>query len=315
MSLFISTFLQISPVFLVVMLGYCLKALRVLDEEAIRSLSRFVYYVAIAPLMFQSIASTDFNVAFDAKVVLSGMFVLVLFSAAVYLLASLWLPAAQRGVVTQGASRSNLVFVGFAVFVDLYGRDVIPKTAVFVAFQALVVNVLAVVFLLLPYHSLSRSANWLRLVRETALNPVIIGSAAGMVCSGFSLKVPFPCARTLDWIGQTALPLAMLTVGASLGGSKIGNKAALVSLTCLLKLALLPAATLLVMRALGVRGQPLSMAVILFASPTAVISYILTRELGGDEELASAVVMVTTVISPLSMTLWVVLLRHSPWLS
>ncbi len=300
---------------MVVALGYLLKVLRVIDDHGVHHISRFVYYVAIGPLMFQSIASTDFDAAFEPKVVLSGCMVLCLFSAAVFLVVSLWLPPPQRGVVTQGASRSNLVFVGFAVFVDLYGNSVISRTAVFIAFQALVVNVLAVIFLLLPHHSMSRYKNWLRLFKETALNPVIIGSAVGMVCSSCSWKVPFPCARMLDWIAQTALPLAMLTVGASLGGSPLGKKIPVVSVTCLLKLIVLPAMTCIAFHVVGIHGEALAMAVILFASPTAVISYILTKEMMGDEELASGIVMATTALSPFTMTAWVVALRQIPWLA
>jgi predicted permease len=312
MSSFLLTFLQVIPVFLVVMLGYLLRRMDIFDEGFTKRLSRFVYYVTIPPLMFQGIAKTDLAFVFDPLVVFSSFFTVGLFALLTFLTASIWLPPPQRGVITQGACRSNLVFVGLAVFVNLYGDSLLAKAVVFIAFQAFWINLLVVVFLLLPYYSLRQYESWLRLAREVAINPVIIGSAIGMVFSALRWRVPGPMDQTLDWIAQTALPLAMLTVGATLEVSRIRTQGLLVFIACFLKLIFLPALTLLILSKIGIRGESLAMAVILFASPTAVISYIMTKEMKGDEDLASAIVMGTTVISPLTMTLWVVLLRTLP---
>jgi predicted permease len=310
MALFLLTFLQICPVFIVVMLGYLLRRTHLFEEGFTRNLSRFVYYVTIPPLMFQGIAKTDLAFAFDAGVIFSSLCVLCILAVLTFAAASIRrLPPSQRGVLTQGACRSNLVFVGLAVFVNLYGQELLSKAAVFIAFQAFGINVLVVFFLLLPHHSLTQGESWLRLGREAAINPVIMGSAVGMLFSALHWRLPGPLDQTFEWIAQTALPLAMLTVGASLESSRIRDNSLLVSVSCFLKLILLPALTMLVLCWAGIRGESLAMAVILFASPTAVISYILTKEMKGDEDLASAIVMATTVLSPLTMTLWVVLLR------
>ena len=312
MALFLSTFLQVVPVFLVVMLGHLLRRMDIFDEGFTKRLSRFVYYVTIPPLMFQGIAKTNLSSVFDPTVIFSSFFTVSLLAILTFLTASIWLPPPQRGVITQGACRSNLVFVGLAVFVNLYGDSLLATALVFIAFQAFWINLLVVVFLLLPYYSLRQYESWLRLAKEVAVNPVIIGSAIGMVFSALQWRVPGPMDQTLDWIAQTALPLAMLTVGATLEASRIRTQGLLVFIACFLKLIFLPALTLLILSKIGIRGESLAMAVILFASPTAVISYIMTKEMKGDEDLASAIVMATTVVSPLTMTLWVVLLRTLP---
>ena len=72
------------------------------------------------------------------------------------------------------------------------------------------------------------------------------------------------------------------------------------------KLLLLPLAGFLIFRAMGVVGQTqMVTAVILLASPSATVTYVMASEMGGKPELAAAAVTISTVFSIATYTLWI----------
>jgi len=103
--------------------------------------------------MFLSIAETDLSTSFEPSVIFPTLVAVTLFSCGVYFVAGVWLAPAQRGVLTQGAARSNLIFIGLPILLNLYGEPILGKAAVFIAFHALLINVLTVFFLILPHFS------------------------------------------------------------------------------------------------------------------------------------------------------------------
>jgi len=305
MTSLIQTFLQILPVFFLVGLGYLLRSIRLLDAGFVQSLSRLVFYVFLPPLMFLGIAQTRLSESFEPAVIGWSLLGVAIFGILTFLATARWLEPSQRGVLAQGASRSNLAFVGLAILLNLHGDTILGKAAVFIAFQAFLINLLTILFLLLPHYSLKNPSNWRRIGTQLALNPIVLGCAFGMAFSALGYELSETFKRTMKDLAAPTLPLALLTVGASLGGSPMRNRLGLVMLATLLKLVLLPALIWLLLDAAGVSNPSLTMAVVLLGSPTAVTSFIMAKEMEGDEHLASAIIMASTVLSPLTLTAWI----------
>jgi predicted permease len=308
MASLLLAFQQILPVFLIVALGSFLRRIHLLSEEFNKKLSRLVFYALIPPLMFLGIADTRLAQSFDARLVFPTMLAVLLFSLVVYQAARPRLSASRLGVFTQGASRSNLVFVGLAILVNLYGEAVLGKAAVFIAFHALLINLLSVLFLHLPHHSLTDRAGWLKMAGQIAANPVIVGCALGMAWSASGLALPTAAKGALQTLSRAALPLALLIVGASLYKAPLRGQGPLLLAASLLKLVALPGLIVILLHGLDIRVPEAMIAVVLLGSPTAIISQIMAKEMDGDETLASAIVMCTTLLSPFTLTLWIGLL-------
>jgi hypothetical protein len=305
MHALIQTFLQILPVFFLVGLGYFLRSIRFLDAGFVQSLSRLVFYVLLPPLMFLGIAQTRLSESFEPAVIGWSLFGVALFSTLTFLATARWVDPSRRGVLTQGASRSNLAFVGLAILLNLYGETILGKAAVFIAFQAFLINLLTILFLLLPHYSLRNPSNWKRIGTQLALNPIVLGCAFGMAFSALGYELTETIKRTLTDLATPTLPLALMTVGASLGASPIRERLGLVMLATLLKLLVLPALIWFLLHAAQVPHSSLVMSVVLLGSPTAVTSFIMAKEMEGDENLASAIIMATTILSPLTLTAWI----------
>ena len=304
----ISTFLQVLPVFLLVGVGYGLGRIGLLRPRVAAVLSRLVFYVFLPPLMFLGIAETRLSESFEPDVILWSLAAVTVFSIVVFVTAGPFLAPAQRGVLTQGASRSNLAFVGLAILLSLYGEGILGKAAVFIAFQAFLINLLTVFFLLIPHYSLRDPANWKRIGLQLVLNPIVLGCASGMAFSASGWQLAPLWKTVLKDLAAPTLPLALLTVGATLKDSALRYRTGLVALAAFLKLGLLPGLVWFLLKLAQVPTPSLVMAVVLLGSPTAVTSYIMAREMQGDHALASSIILATTVLAPATMTVWIELL-------
>ena len=72
-----------------------------------------------------------------------------------------------------------------------------------------------------------------------------------------------------------------------------------------MKLFLLPLTGLLIFRLMGLQAVPTEAAVILLASPSATVTYVMASEMGGKPDLAAAAVTFSTVFSIITYTVWI----------
>ncbi|MBD3236049.1 MAG: hypothetical protein GF330_05050 [Candidatus Eisenbacteria bacterium] len=297
------------PVFLVIGAGYGLRRSRFLRAEETAALSRLVFYVAAPALLLRSVSRYSFDWSRSAPMLLVMGGVSVLLAAGVYL-ASRPLAPERRGVLAQGAQRSNTVFVGLPIVLAAFGDRALATASIVIAFMVIVENFVAVTVLTLPHRR--RSARDPLLWGATALrilrNPLIIGCGGGLLLALVGLHLPASIDRTLDLIGRTAAPLGLLTVGAGLDFRKLRGAVSLTALAAVIKLALHPALVFVGLRALRLTDLALGVPVLIAACPTAVVSYIMAREMHGDRSLASAIVIGTTAASLLTLLGWLALL-------
>ncbi|HUT52976.1 MAG TPA: AEC family transporter [bacterium] len=296
------------PVFLVIALGWALGAGKLIDEEMNRKFSWFVFYVSAPALLFQGAARTTLSAALDLKTI-GTVFGVSLATALIVYMAGARLKASRRGVVAQGSFRSNMVFVGLPVIQNALGKEVLGPAAVLIGFTVLLYNFLAVLVLALPHGNGGESGLDLKkTVRDVALNPLMLSSAAGLLFSAFDLHLPAAAGRAADMVGDIAAPLALVVVGASLDLKQLRHEIGPSLAVSLIKLVLYPAVIFAVLRFLGETGPDLEATVLLMAAPAAVASHIMAKEMKGDERLSSSVVIGTTVFSLFTITAWLAFL-------
>lgn len=298
------------PVFLVIGIGYVLGARGFITRTANGVLSKLVFYVAAPALLFRSAALTPlFKTAMLQTMILTaGVTVIVAFL--VYA-ASCRTSPARRGVLTQGAHRSNMVFMGLPVIMNAFGDSVLGPAAVLIGFMVVVYNLLAVLVLILPHQHAHPDKNriWGKTAWEILKNPLIIASGLGLLFSGLEIGLPVAADRTLELVGRIAMPLALISVGAGLDFGKLRAESAPTAVACFVKLIAYPALVYLGLLMLGLKDVDLQYPVLLMASPTAVVSYIMVQEMKGDEQLAAAIIIGTTLASLLTISAWLAFFR------
>ena len=102
-----------------------------------------------------------------------------------------------------------------------------------------------------------------------------------------------------------SLPLALISLGGNLSFRGIKGELTLAIVGTLLKLIFLPGIGVLLLHNGQITGFDFRLTVILLACPTAVVTYIMTSELGGNKELSASIIMLTTLTSMFSIPAWI----------
>lgn len=299
----------LAPIFLVIGLGALLRRVGVVGEEGAGVLSRLVFRVAAPAYLFHAVGRRPLGEHWHGPTVLIIVGASVLTAVIVYVLAR----GADRrrvGVLAQGAFRSNTVFFGLPVVTQAYGEDAVARAAVVIGTMVITYNLLGALVLALPRRRLSaRSAElWRSLLRDLALNPLVLGILCGVATGALGWTLPGFLDRSIALVGRAALPLALLSIGSGLDPRHLPREWRPTLLISAVKLLLYPAAIWFALRAVGLEGEALRVPVVLLSSPCAVLAYIMAREMNGDSRLASAIVLGSTLLSVATSVMWIVVL-------
>ncbi|WP_404418289.1 AEC family transporter [Marinospirillum sp.] len=296
-----------APVFLLVFLGLFFARIGWINDEFNRVASRLVFNVTLPLLVFLSLVKTDLDKVFVPE--------LLGYVALVTLLAFIWLvwrakrleDPADRGVFVQGAFRGNLGIVGLALAGNQYGEAGVALASILLALLIVQYNLLSVVALSLWRHA--GGINWPRMGLDVLRNPLIIAVFLAIPFSLLDWPLPEAGMRTAEYLASMTLPLALLCIGAALDLRALRKTSRTALSSTVYKLVLLPVPMVLGAWLLGYEGLTLGVLFLVFSSPTAAASYVMARAMGGNAVLAANIVALTTLLSTLSISLGVFILR------
>lgn len=302
--------LLVLPVFLVVGLGYALKGTGLVDGGFLEQLNRLVYFVALPIMFFYKIATADFSASFNADM-LSGIMVcigVVAFCSYLYTGFRNY-DKPQRGAFSQAAFRGNLVYIALPIIYSAYGEAGFATAGIIIGFMTAVVNFLSIVVLLLPHRQDGHDLKPLFWIHQIVLNPLIMSSFLGIFWSFFQLPIPTVLANTFDIISGMTMPLALIVIGASFSFEELRGEMVITGVATVIKIVLMPLIAAGLLLFLGVRGMEFGVGILLTGAPTASAAYIMTQQLKGDADLASSIIMFSTLMSILSYTLCLYILK------
>ncbi len=300
MGQFIEIFTIVFPVFLVIALGYFLRAITMIDDRFLFQSNRLIYNVCLPLLLFYKIGTCDFCVNFNLRLILGSLIGVFLCFLLSYFYAFIrHYPPADKGVFCQGAFRGNLAYVGLAIVFNAHGEDGITRAAILMGFLVPLLNVLSIIALLLPRRS-SKSQGLLFWILHIIYNPLIIAAFVGILWSFANIPIPRILDRSLNIITDMTLPLALVAIGGGFSLKELKGDIYRAGLATSIKLLGLPLLTALLLYCFDVKGMNLSIGVLMAATPTATASYIFATQMKGNMELAGSIVMLTTLVSVLT---------------
>ncbi len=310
MPLFIEILTIVLPVFLVIALGYLLRRLELIDAAFLFQTNRLVYYIALPLLLFYKIGTADFLANFNGTLVLGSAAAVAAGFFLSYGYAALRrYPPAARGTFSQGSFRGNLAYVGLAIVLNAYGESGFTRAGILMGFLVPVLNFFAILALVLPHQGGENQGGKKELLRLFLLNPLILASFAGIVWSFFHLPIPIIINRSLKIATGMTLPLALIAIGGSFSLEKLRGDLVMAGFATGIKIIWLPLIAALILFSLGVRGSDLGIGVLFAGTPAATATYIMAHQMKGDAELAGSIVMMSTLLSGVTYTLALFLLR------
>lgn len=297
------------PIFVILALGVVLRRTGMLTDGFIEGGSKLVFTLALPALLFISISKTRIADAASPAMIGYGLGATVV----IYLLLE-WLarfivePARDRGVVVQGAFRSNFGVVGLAYCVNAYGDAGLAAASLYLGLITILVNVLGVITL---SRSLHKSQGAGRIVRGIVTNPLIIGIVLALPVSALEIRLPQLVLQSGQYFAGMTLPLALLCTGAALNFRSLRSELASTALAAVGKLVVMPLVFTLGALLLGLRGIELGILMLMASAPSAAAGYVMVRAMGGNAALAANIIALTTLGSLFTTSLGVMLLRSA----
>lgn len=296
------------PYFFLIVLGVILRKSGAIPLSFLKGANRFVFKIALPFQLFYTIAGIEG----DRR---SGGFMLYVLAVTVISFLVIWLVTeliykdkALVGTLVQGAFRGNYILLGVPLVYSVLG-DAAVKTAALASVVAVpAYNILSVFILTLRGES-GKSLSLSGLMKDIFTNPLIIGIICGFPFMIFNVKIPFMFNQTLVFIGQTATPLGLLSIGGMLNFADATARLRPAIYSSVIKNLLLPVAVMTASYFLGYRGNEMMTLLVLSAAPVAISSYAMASEMGGDSALASNIMIITTFASAFVLALGIYLLK------
>ncbi len=299
-------FNTLAPVFFIIALGTLLRSTGFMSARMTEWSSGLTYWVALPALLFFETADVQFGFRPYAGVFVVLFGGLAVSVAAGYLAARLLrLPEPKTGALVQAAFRGNLAFVGIPVVVYGLGEGNSPavKLAVLVVAAMLPVNnTVAILVLIDGRHRFNVGAVWMMLERVVT-NPLILACLAGLAVAGLGWRLPLAASRTLEPLGNMALPLALINIGSTLSLRVVRGSLSPILTASIIKVALGPLAGYGLARLMGLGGDELRVVLIMLACPTASSSFVMAAQMGRDALLTAGAVVLSTMLSFISLFL------------
>jgi predicted permease len=295
------------PMCLVMALGYGTRRLGWLRREEISTINKIAFRIFLPCLLYYNIYCSDLSGSFDPLLMAFAVGgVLLTFGLALgYTLLTEKLPE-RRGVLIQGMFRSNYVIMGIPVATALLGADQLGTVSILIAVIVPLFNMLAVVVLEVFR---GQKPKPLHILGQIAKNPLVIGSVLGILTLVAGIRLPHILEQTIQSVSAIASPLQLFLLGAFFQFSGLKTYRRELVTVSIAKLIVSPGLFLGLGALLGFRGVAFVSLIGIFASPTAVNSFTMAQQMGGDAELAGDIVVTTSAASILTMFLWIFLFK------
>lgn len=296
------------PIFLLIILGKVLKTAKIINDEFTKTADRYVFRIALPALLFSDLTENNVGSAFDGKYVLF-CFLVTIFSIAVLwgLTEKFMKNEEQKGAFIQGSYRSSAAILGLAFINNMY--DSVGMAPLMIIGCVPLYNIFAVIILTLKGDNGGKKPNMKETFINVMKNPILLSILIALPFALLNLHFPSFVNKAIGSVANTATPLALISIGASFEGKKALKKMKPTLLASFIKLILLAGLFLPLAVFFGYRNQELMALLVMLGSPTTVSSYIMAKNTGNDGILTSSIIVLTTLLSSLTLTLWIFVLK------
>ncbi|MCD8124381.1 MAG: AEC family transporter [Lachnospiraceae bacterium] len=296
------------PIFSMLVIGYWARWKGIVDDPSIKKMNALCFQVFMTAMMFYNVYSMDLESDLNPRLMAFAI-AAILTILAVATVIVLWRVKenAKRGVIIQAIYRSNFVVLGLPLITAVYGSEAAGVPTVLISVVTPLYNFFAVIILEI-FNGTKPSVG--KIAKNVILCPYILGAIAAMFFVVTGLQLPEVIVSLIQTLGQVASPLAIVILGASFSFGNVRKYAGVLAVICSVRLLLIPGITLTVAAALGFREVELMTVVALFATPTAIASYAMAQQLGGDADLAGVEVVMSTMLSVVTLFFWIFLLKN-----
>jgi len=302
------SFNVVAPLMIYMLIGVLLRRTGVVEERVMRGANNIVYYVTLPLMCYRAIAACDISAMFDTPYLLyMAVGILVLYALAALFVPMLCKENKRRGVLILGVFRSNDAIFGLPVAAALLGADHLGLMSITISMSVPLFGILAVVAM---ERYRGEQVRFGQVLLRMIKNPLLIACLAGFVVNLLNIKMPDVLQKPIDSLAAVTSPLAFILLGGTISFAAVKKNRAAITAISLIRLLVAPLVTLAALLLLGFRGEFIVVALIIFGAPVAMLTYSMAVGMQADDELAGTLVAVTSVLSIVTMFLFIFVLKQ-----
>jgi predicted permease len=289
------------PIITLVALGWLLQPKLKLD---VASLNRVQVYVVMPAFLVHFLSAGKQPLSVVWPVVYFGIVQFMILIPIGWLLVLLLRMRKSLGpMMGLGTAYANVGFFGIPVTQLAFGPDYLIHQSVLTALMAVLVCTLGVWLLAPTGGGLSK----LRTAFETPLIPSV---GIGLMLRGLEIELPPVVSQPLQFLGSIFTPLALYTLGAGIAAQKIIRfELAPQLLILFLKFLFAPIVSWMICRVMGLPSDVTAVLVVAASTPVGVLITIFAAEYKTEAEFISTAVVISTALSPIFVTAWILAIR------
>ncbi|MFK5978188.1 MAG: AEC family transporter [Rhizobiaceae bacterium] len=304
----------IFPVFALLALGYVVVRTGYLPTETAAILANFAARLAVPVLLFQAIYLLEFKSAFHIPM-LAGFYTsaIICFVTAIFLARAIWKRRPGEAVAIGFTSFfSNSVMLGIAITSRAYGEEVLVPVFGILALHVPILYTVGMITMELARRDGKPLGETIQKAFKSIFSsPLMIGIMSGATCNIFNIPIPELIMTPVGMIADTAIPIAIIGIGATLTRYKLNDRIGETSMITAVSLILHPTLVLLITHfILDLPKIYVQASVIISAMPPGINGYIFASLYNRAVSVAASSLVMANVFSVITITGWLLLLER-----
>ncbi|MGI6204630.1 MAG: AEC family transporter [Anaerovoracaceae bacterium] len=296
------------PLMTLMIIGYICRRVGFITQDIVNGTNKIVFRIFLPVLIFYNLYANDFRGFVDIRLIIYIPAAVI----AVIIVASVIVPRVnhdrkQEPVIIQAIFRGNLVYVGMPVMEAVAGEKYLGLMALAITITIVVYNIMSVVV----FEALRDEGkpDYGKMMKGIATNPLIHGAVAGIIFTLAGWKIPALPLDIIKDMSGVATPLVLVLLGAGFSFSAGRKYTKQIFWTVASRLVIAPAVAVPIAILLGFNNYEIIVVFATMCAPTAVNTYTISQQMGGNDELAAQLVAYASACSIFTIFIWIIVLQ------
>ena len=304
------SFEAVTPIFVLMMIGYLIKNIGLADKKNFDVINKLVFRIFLPIMLFYNIYSAKSVQVFDGKLILFTVAgVLGVFILGYGFVVLITKDNSKRGVILQSLFRANFAILGIPLVNYICGEGAGALSALMMAIIIPLFNILGV-FALKRFADNDEKIHILSLLKGVITNPLIIGCLVGIAFFLLDIKLPVVIEKPVQDIAVMTSPLSIIVLGSEFAFGDMKGYAKDLIIAVFTRLVVVPLIVLSFAIWLGFSGEALACILVAFGAPVAISSFAMVQQMGGDEKLAAQIIVVSSGACLVTLFGWIFVLNY-----
>ena len=301
---FMVAFNAVAPFLILLGIGFGAVRLKLTDREFMNRLNKLNFRLFFPFMMFNNVYNAKPEDLPSVKLMLAGpLTFLAVVALLLIIVPRLVKENPRRGTIIQAIFRSNFIIYGIPLTTYVFGNDKASVCGMMVLIMVSLFNVASVAVL-----EMFRDGGKVRLMPlllGILKNPLMQGCIVGLAFYLLQIKLPPFIETPVTSLAGVATTLALVVLGANLKFDELKKNSRTIIAVLATRLILLPLIMVPLGYLIGLRGVELFLILMIYGTPVATASYPMAQNMGGDGQLAGQLVFVSTVVSLVTIFLFI----------